>query len=198
MAEVAPEPGGRVEPGALPGEPGDDAQAGLPATEPPTVPVLRLETGMHTATIRRIATDAAGRVLLTASNDKTARLWDVASGQLLHTLRPPQGEGREGQILACALSPDGRLAALGGSTGYQWDGSSSIYLFDAATGQFLRRIPGLPARTIHHLVFSRDGSCLGSVPERPAGHQRVRNGRDRGLPARRRPRNVQGLQLLGA
>ena len=47
----------------------------IQAAEPPSAPLLRIEAGMHTATIRRIATDAAGRVALTCSDDKTARLW---------------------------------------------------------------------------------------------------------------------------
>jgi hypothetical protein len=127
--------------------------------------MLRLEMGMHTAEIEKISVDAAGRMLLTASTDKTARLWDLATGRILHVLRPPLGEGNEGKLYACALSPDGRLAALGGHTGYQWEQSCSIYLFDAPTGQYLRRIPGLPAHSIDHLAFSRDGSrlvaCLG-------------------------------------
>jgi WD40 repeat protein len=48
---------------------------------------------MHTAPIRRIATDAAGRLAVTASDDKTARVWDVASGRLLQTLRIPVDQG---------------------------------------------------------------------------------------------------------
>ena len=44
------------------------------AAEPPTTPILRLETGLHTAPIIRIATDAQGRRLATVSHDKTARV----------------------------------------------------------------------------------------------------------------------------
>jgi hypothetical protein len=47
----------------------------LPAAEPPSAPILRNEAGMHTAKIGRISTDRAGRLALTASLDKTARLW---------------------------------------------------------------------------------------------------------------------------
>jgi hypothetical protein len=36
-------------------------------------PFLRLETGMHTAAIKRISVDAAERYVVTASHDKTAR-----------------------------------------------------------------------------------------------------------------------------
>jgi len=56
-----------------------------------TEPILRLNSQMHTAQIWRISTDAAGKYLLTASADKTAKLWDAASGELLKTFRPPIG-----------------------------------------------------------------------------------------------------------
>lgn len=129
------------------------------ATEPTTEPLLRLETGMHTATITRIATDAAGNWAVTASLDKTARVWEVASGRLVQVLRPPQDYGREGALHAVALSPDGTTVALGGWTGWDWDAKTSIYLFDRASGRFLRRLPGLPS-TIYHLAYSPDGRWL--------------------------------------
>src|SRR6476659_3533660 len=82
---------------------------------PPTEPILRIETGMHIAPISSIATDSAGRLLVTGSDDKTVRVWDLASGDLLRTLRPPIGQGKEGDVLAVAISPDGELiAAVGG------------------------------------------------------------------------------------
>jgi WD40 repeat protein len=61
-----------------------------------TEPVLHFDTGMHTAAINRIATDAQGRRLATASHDKTLRIWEIASGRLLQVLRPPIGKGNEG------------------------------------------------------------------------------------------------------
>ena len=45
-----------------------------------TQPVLRLETGMHTAPIRAAASDAAGEMLATVSDDKTLRLWALPTG----------------------------------------------------------------------------------------------------------------------
>jgi hypothetical protein len=42
-------------------------------------PILRVETGTHTAPIRAVDTDRAGLSVLTASDDKTARLWRAAS-----------------------------------------------------------------------------------------------------------------------
>jgi hypothetical protein len=64
----------------------------LAAEGPPGEPILRLETGIHTALIRRIGVDAAGRMLLTASDDKTARLWSLQDGRLLNRDRgTPRG-----------------------------------------------------------------------------------------------------------
>ena len=42
--------------------------------EPPSEPLLRIETGMHTAPIKGIGVDAAERLLVTASDDKTTRV----------------------------------------------------------------------------------------------------------------------------
>lgn len=74
-------------------------------------PVLRIEAGMHTAVIRRVSADAAGRLALTVSDDKTARLWEIATGRLIRVLRVQIGDGNEGELHSGALSPDGTLAA---------------------------------------------------------------------------------------
>ena len=90
--------------------------AAAPAADPPSGPFPRIEAGQHTARINRIGVDAAGRWLVTASVDKTARVWDLKTGDLVRVLRPPIGEGNEGKLFAAALSPDGRTVAVGGWT----------------------------------------------------------------------------------
>ena len=135
----------------------------LPAAEPPSEPILRIEPGTHTAPIRHIATDAAGRWLVTASKDKTARVWDARTGELLRVLRPPIGfDAPEGMLFAIALTPDGQTVACAGWTGNEWDRAASIHLFDRATGRMTRRLRGLP-ETISHLAYSRDGQFLAAV-----------------------------------
>ncbi len=129
------------------------------AGEPPSEPQLRLETEQHTAAIKRIGVDAANRFLVTGSDDKTARLWDLATGRLLRTFRLPIGPGDEGKVFAVAISPDGQTVAVGGWTGYAWDQSISIYLFDRASGQLRRRLTGLP-QVINHLAYAPDGQRL--------------------------------------
>ena len=129
---------------------------------PPTEPILRLEMEAHAAPIQRIDVDPSGRILITASYDKTARIWDLATGRLLKILRPPLGSDNEGHLYSCALSPDGKLAAVGGCTGYAWDESVCIYLFDLSSGMIIHRLTGLP-NVVNHLAFSRDGLCLAAA-----------------------------------
>ena len=125
------------------------------STEPFDTPILQLETGMHTAVIRRISVDSANRYLVTASDDKTIRVWELSSGRHLKTLRPPIGFGNSGKIYAVAISPDGSSIACGGYT----DEFNSIYIFYRETGRIVKRIQGLPI-VVNHLVYSPDGRFL--------------------------------------
>jgi len=136
----------------------------LMAAEPPKEPILRLETGMHTAMIRKVDVDKANRLLVTASDDKTVRLWELATGRLVRVIRPPVGEGDEGKLSAVAISPDGRQIACGGWTKLGSDSGHTVYIFDAETGRLTGRITGLP-NVIFHLAYSPGGRflaiCLG-------------------------------------
>lgn len=132
------------------------------ASEPSGAPILRLETRMHTAAIKQISVDKAERFLLTASDDKTLRLWDLKTDKtdkLITTYRVPIGTGNEGMLYAGAISPDGELIAGGGWTGAEWEQSDSIYLFNCITGKMVKRLYGLQ-NAIQHLCFSPDGQYL--------------------------------------
>jgi WD40 repeat protein len=56
----------------------------------------------------------------------------------------------------------GTWPAAAGWTGWNWHGSTSIYLFDRASGQLRERIRGLP-NVIHHLAYSPDGRYLAAA-----------------------------------
>ncbi len=117
-------------------------------------PMLRIDTGAHSAPLRAMDIDSQGRFAVTASDDKTARIWDLSSGQLLQTLRPPIGAGNDGRLFAAAITPDGDTVAVGG-----WSPDNDVYLFDRASGAMVQRLSGLP-NTITHLSFSPNGQML--------------------------------------
>lgn len=127
------------------------------AAEPSQAPLLRIEAGAHIGAVARLSVDAAGKLLATASYDKTVRLWSLPDGAPLRVLRPPVGAREEGEIYAVALTPDGKRAFVGGATCDQWDGNFCIYVFDTARGVLTGLLGGLPG-PIYDLAVSPDGT----------------------------------------
>ncbi|NJD36224.1 MAG: hypothetical protein FIA96_15570 [Betaproteobacteria bacterium] len=140
---------------------GFSALAALAAPNLQKDPVLRIETGSHLALISRISADASGRWIVTASEDKTARLWDARSGQAISVLRPPIGAESLGAVYAAAISPDGRTVALGGNSAFDGGGGHLLHLFDRASASVPPKstLTGMEA-PITQLAWSRDNQYL--------------------------------------
>lgn len=122
-------------------------------------PYLRINTKMHTAMVRRISIDANGKYLLSCSDDKTAILWDAVTGEYIRTFRIPIGDNQEGKLYSCAISPNSMYAVMGGWTGYQWDDVGSLYIFNASSGEIIKRVSGFP-NVIFDIEFNKDGKYL--------------------------------------
>jgi hypothetical protein len=79
------------------------ASAADPQTEaPPGLfdrPVLVVDPGMHTGIIKRASADKDGRWAVTGSDDKTIRIWSLADGAPVRTIRLPAGPGNVGKVL---------------------------------------------------------------------------------------------------
>jgi WD40 repeat protein len=100
----------------------------------------------HLGPIDAATLSSDGARLLSASEDGTLKLWDVATGRLLQTF-----EGHSGRAVALAFSPDGARVMVS-------DGSS-LKLWNTATGQHLRTFEDLPI-SVSSAVFSPDGKGI--------------------------------------
>lgn len=129
------------------------------AGEVPSAPILRIETGHHTAFIQALAYEPRQQRLVTVSDDKTIRVWQLPELTPVATHRVPIAPGYEGQLYTAALSPDGRTLAVAGWTGWHWDNKGAIYLLDLGSGDITRRLTGFD-EAIGPLAFSPDGKYL--------------------------------------
>jgi WD40 repeat protein len=53
-------------------------------------PVLAIDPEFHTAMIKSADVDAAGRIAVTGSEDRTVRIWSLEDGTLERTIRLPR------------------------------------------------------------------------------------------------------------
>ena len=133
-------------------------------------PVLQVETGSHSAFVRRIDVAQDRNLAVTASDDKTARVWDLRTGELRQILRPPVGGGELGRLYGVAIHPTDDVVAIGGNTG-NGVGQHRILLFSMSTGQPLAAFdarggdaqPVLQVETGSHSAFV--GGLVGGFGE---------------------------------
>ena len=121
-------------------------------------PTLVIELGSHSAPVRRIDVHPDRGVAVTASDDRTARVWDLASGELRHVLRPLAAGNEVGRLYGAAIHPTQPLVAVAGNSGSA-DTAHLIYFFDLDSGA-LRRTIDAKAGDVRKLVWSADGSVL--------------------------------------
>ena len=119
---------------------------------------LDLDTGGHRAIVRDLAFTSDGRLLVSASDDKTIRIWDIGSGTTLRTLRGYMGAGNDGKVFAVAVSPDDTTVAAGGYFGASIDQPpyGDIRLFDIGTGKIGAVLTGA-TQSIFSVAYAPDG-----------------------------------------
>ena len=133
--------------------------AGKPAA-PSTLPQVRVVQATHTAPIDQIRADARFERLVTASSDKTLRIWRLDDLQPLRTVALPAEPGREGTPYSIALSADGQRIYAAGYTGWDWHGGAHIYVIDAALGRIVGTLGRFKGEVVTALDLSPDGRRL--------------------------------------
>ena len=129
-----------------------------PAQTEADSPTLVIELGSHSAPVRRIDVHPSRGLAVTASDDRTARIWELTSGELRHVLRPLAQGAEVGRLYGAAIHPSQPLVAVAGTSGSSQT-QHLIYLFNLDSGALVRTIDA-QAGDIRKLVWSADGTVL--------------------------------------
>jgi WD40 repeat protein len=84
----------------------------------------------HTNTVRGVAVTEDGRFAVSASQDKTLKVWDLGTGLVVRTL-----EGHTNTVYGVALTEDGRFAVSASQ-------DKTLKVWDLGTGQVVRSLAG--------------------------------------------------------
>jgi WD40 repeat protein/tetratricopeptide (TPR) repeat protein len=104
---------------------------------------------LHEAALTDAGFDAAGKAVITAGDDGTARVWDTATGA---PVGPPLEHG--GPVKLAALAPDGRTAATAGA-----DGSLKVWDVKGGRAAFAVAV----SVQITGLAFTPDGTRIAAT-----------------------------------
>jgi transcriptional regulator with XRE-family HTH domain len=113
---------------------------------------LRMTLRGHEGPVEELTYSPDGKMIATASDDKTARLWSTATGQQVLTLSHPAGVGH------VMFSPDGTRLVTGAGDGI-------VRVWDVASGKQLLTVTAAKQELTDpfgqlHLAISPDGKML--------------------------------------
>ncbi|HEY9852669.1 MAG TPA: tetratricopeptide repeat protein [Leptolyngbyaceae cyanobacterium] len=110
----------------------------------------------HSNTVRSVAISPDGQTLVSGSDDKLIKLWQLSTGKLISTLN-----GHYNQVYSVAISPNGHILASG-----SWDDTIKLWQINAGinNGKEIRTIQG-HSNDIRSVVISPDGEFIASASD---------------------------------
>ena len=120
-----------------------------PSSAPGMHPTMVLQLG-HSAHVRAVAASLDSKLVATAGDDCSVKVWDAATGALRYNL-----DGNGSYVFALAFFPDGKKLASGGDDGL-------VHVFDLATGEQLPATMKHGSRILA-LAVSPGGTVLASA-----------------------------------
>jgi WD40 repeat protein len=122
-------------------------------------PILKIDPKGHTALIGDIIIDN-DKNIISASDDKTIRVWDSKTGLEKRKILGQIGAGSEGIISAIALSDDNRYLAISGLlAGKKREDRTPIRIYNYHSGKLIKILKS-HTNVVLNLAFSRDGKYL--------------------------------------
>jgi WD40 repeat protein len=113
------------------------------------IEIINTLTG-HTHIVTALVISHDNKKIISASKDKTIKIWNLETGELVHTLK-----GHKDSIQTLAFSPDGQIIASGSA-------DKTIKLWHLESGDLLGTFSG-HGNTVTAVVFSSCGSILVSA-----------------------------------
>jgi WD40 repeat protein len=114
----------------------------------------------HSAKIHNILFTPDGQRIISISEDKTIRMWNPETGEMIKKFESQIGDGPEGMFYCSAISPDGKLLAV---AGYPVSSESENYIvvIDLEKNTQVATAVG-HTNVINTLSFSGSGNFLAS------------------------------------
>ncbi len=120
-----------------------------------TEAILKLDTTGHTGFIRDIIVTQDGSEIISASDDKSIRVWDAKTG--LEKRKILGQISSVGEIFAIALSSDDKYLAVGGNINS--GNNERIRIYNYSTGKLIKVLKS-HTNLVYDLSFSKDGRFL--------------------------------------
>lgn len=125
-----------------------------------TAPKIVINSVGHSGKVFNVLYTPDGSRIISVSEDKSIRVWDAGSGELLNKYESEIGTGPKGMLYTSAITPDGNILAV---SGYPVDDDADNYIIfiDLNSGKQVSTAVG-HKNVINSLDFTGDGKFLAS------------------------------------